>query len=579
MWKTRILVWKSRPFAYNPRMSPFKTKKIPRIEKKWEPSHPQKADSSKHKPDSPKETTLLPKEKTQNNYSRKLLLSLVLVFACVFFFSKVGIEAFKWNEKNGSEHVDLPSLVEEFATQKVEGTVNILIAGIGWKWHDGSDLTDSIMLASLDGERKEVTLLSIPRDLYVAYPEKLWAWRINALYDLWKRRNVGIQYLAAKVSEITGQTIDHYLVIDFAGFKKVIDLLWGVSIDVPEDLTDREYPDNNWGYEIFSVKKWPQIFNGETALKYARSRHSTSDFDRSERQQLIIKSIKEKASDLGIISDIDKLGEIYSALINNLDTDLSLAKLGEIAFTFSDISSESISIVTLSDFCLSLTKCQAWGYLYAPSRDLFGWNAVIVPENAHANQLSYYTDIRRFVDLTFRFPTLRNGTRDIVIIHDPSKKKRAQEIGFGLAKLWFPISFEKTLTSSTGTIENSHINFYYYEDLKVGIAPDSVSILGLKHIEPGIAYTAVEKNEYINTSGPKIEIVIGKDGNEFFKDLRYPYYLPAPPKATTSWEQQSGSLSNTTKNPAWKVWEKNKANTTSISSEVSVGAADGWENF
>ena len=554
-------------------MSPFKTKKIPRTEKKWEPTPLHKATSSK-------ETIDLPKEKKRFKLSRKLLLSLVLVFACVFFFSKVGIEAFKWNEKNGSEHVDLPSLVEEFATQKVEWTVNILIAGIGWKWHDGSDLTDSIMLASLDWERKEVTLLSIPRDLYVSYPEKLWAWRINALYDLWKRRNVGIQYLAAKVSEITGQTIDHYLVIDFAGFKKVIDLLWGISIDVPEDLTDREYPDNNWGYEIFSVKQWPQIFNGETALKYARSRHSTSDFDRSERQQLIVKSIKEKASDLGIISDIDKLGEIYSALISNIDTDLSLAKLGEIAFTFSDINSENIGIVTLSDFCLSLTKCQAWGYLYAPSRDLFGGNAVIVPENAHANQLSYYTDIRRFVDLTFRYPTLRNASREIVIIHDPSKKKRAQEIGFGLAKLWFPISFEKTLTSSTWAIEKSHINFYYYEDLKVGIPPDSTTILALKYIEPGIPFTAVEKNEFILTSWPKIEIVIGKDGNEFFQDLRFPYYLPAPPKATTSGEILTWGLTNTGKTPTWKIWDKNKTKTPSISSEVTVASQDdGWENF
>lgn len=554
-------------------MSPFKTKKIPRIEKKG-------IESPKlhHPAPSSVEIKNWWDEKKKKKFSRKSILILTLLAVSVFFFSKVGIEAFKGNEKHGSENVNLPSLIQEFTTQKVEWTVNILIAGIGWKWHDGSDLTDSIILASLDGARKEVTLLSIPRDLYVSYPEKLWAWRINALYDLWKRKNVGIQYLAAKVSEITGQTIDHYLVIDFTGFKKVIDLLGGISIDVPEDLNDREYPDDNWGYEVFSVKKGPQIFDGETALKYARSRHSTSDFDRSERQQLIVKSIKEKASDLGIIKNIDKLGEIYNALISNIDTDLSLAKLGEIAFSFSDIKSEDIGIVTLSDFCLSLVKCQAWSYLYAPSRDLFGWNAVIVPENAHAQKLSYYVDIRRFVDLTFRYPTLRNAAREIVIIHDPAMKKRAQEIGFGLAKLWFPISFEKTLTASTGAIEKSHVNFYWYEELKVGITPDSTSVLALKYLEPGIPYTSVEKNEFINTSGPRIEVVIGKDGNEFFKDLRFPYYLPAPPKTTTSGEILSGSLSNTGKNTI-KSSEKNKTKSPSLSSELSVSPIDGWENF
>lgn len=557
-------------------MSPFKTKRIHKPLKKTPDFENSKGNPPvKTEKIAPPESEWIKKEKRL--LSKKIILIFVLILCIGFFFTKVGIEAFKWNEKNGSENVHLPSLVEEFATQKVEGTVNILIAGIGGKWHDGSDLTDSIILASLDGERKEVTLLSIPRDLYVSYPEKLWAGRINALYDLWKRRNVWIQFLAAKVSEITWQTIDHYLVIDFAGFKKVIDLLGGISIDVPEDLTDREYPDDNWWYEVFSVKKWPQIFSGEIALKYARSRHSTSDFDRSERQQLIVKSIKEKASDLGIITDLDKLTDIYNALLENIDTDLSIAKLGEIAFTFSDVASENIGIVTLSDFCISLVKCQAWGFLYAPSRDLFGGSAVIIPENAHAGKLSYYTDIRRFVDLTFRYPTLRNASRDIVIIHDATKKKRAQEIWIGLAKLGFPISFEKTLTASTGAIEKSHINYYWYEDLKVGIHPDSPTIQALKYIESWIPFTAVERNEYINNSWPRIEIVIGKDGDEYFTDLKYPYYIPAPPKTTTSWEALSWSTSNSGKAPTKPTQTTTK--TAPPSSEMTIGIDDWWENF
>ena len=138
------------------------------------------------------------------------------------------------------------------------------------------------------------------------------------------------------------------------------------------------------------------------------------------------------------------------------------------------------------------------------------------------------------MDLTFRYPLLRTSQREIVIVHDPSMKKRAQEIGFGLAKLGFPISFEKSISTSTGSIEKSHINYYWYEDLKVGIDPNASTMQALKYIEPAIPYTGVEKNEYINNSGPRVEIVIGKDGNEYFKDLKYPYYLPAPPKSTTS---------------------------------------------
>lgn len=111
------------------------------------------------------------------------------------------------------------------------------------------------MLASLNNDDKRVTLLSIPRDLYVAYPLEKGAGKINSLYELGINNKVGIKYLADKVSEITGQQIDHYVVIDFSGFKNIIDTLGGVQVDVPEDLIDTEYPDDNWGYETLIVRK------------------------------------------------------------------------------------------------------------------------------------------------------------------------------------------------------------------------------------------------------------------------------------------------------------------------------------
>jgi LCP family protein required for cell wall assembly len=546
-------------------MSPFKTKKLPKKAEKIS------SDSEQTHPN------IL--EKTRKNISPKALVAILLGLLSIFFVGQLALRAFQGNEQNGSE-VYIPKwVVEEYVTKKVVGTTNMLIAGIWWKWHDGADLTDSIMLASLDGKTHMVTLLSIPRDLYVAYPKGKWSGKINWLYDIGKRDKVGITYLADKVSEITWQTIDHYMVIDFTGFKEVIDILDWVSIDVPEDLLDREYPDENWGYMTFSVKKWPQIFDGETALKYARSRHSTSDFDRSNRQQLIIKWIKEKASDLGIISNPAKIAEIYNALISHLDTDLSIASMGEIALSFSDIKSEDIDIVSLSDSCFSITKCAPWSYLYAPSRDIFGGSAVVIPENAQANKLSYYDSIRKFVDTTFRFPGLRKSPREIVIIADPSMKKHGQEIGMGLAKLGFPISFEKSFMVATGSIATSHVNIYWNSDLSVGINPNSVPVEALKYIEEALPYILVEQNEYITTSWPKIEIVIGKDWNEYFQDMKSVYYIPAPPKEISSWEITS---------VAWSVWKKansgtsEKTNTnkpiSSVSGEKKVIPGT-WENF
>ncbi len=543
-------------------MSPFKTKKLPKKIREI-PSF-----SEKEAPASPI-SSLIPKKK----FSSKLVVGLLIAGITIFFLGQLTLRAFRWNEKYGSETFTPRTIVEEFITQKVKGTTNILIAWIWGRWHDWSDLTDSIMLASLDSEKNTVTLLSIPRDLYIAYPNGKWSGRINSLYDLGKRDKVGITNLADKVSEITGQTIDHYFVIDFSGFKDIVNILGWVSIDVPESIIDKEYPDDNWGYMTFKVEKWLQVFDWDTALKYARSRHSTSDFDRSNRQQLIIKWIKDKASELGIITDSSKISEIYNAIISHLDTDLSIADMTQTALAFSDIKSKDIGVVSLSDACFSMIKCAPWAYLYSPSRDLFGGSAVIIPENAQANKLSFYTDIRRFVDLTFRFPLLRTSPREIVLVSDPSMKRRAQEIGKGLAKLGFPISFERSLIIATGAIEKSHVNIYWNSDLSVGIDPNSAPIEALKYIEESLPYTIVERNEFANSSGPKIEIVIGKDGDSYLKEIRSVYYIPAPPKAITSWEIST----------EWKVTTKKEVKIPTkswslVSWEKQILPGQ-WENF
>jgi LCP family protein required for cell wall assembly len=556
-------------------MSPFKTKKLPK-----QVLHAVKKPSFAGIPSLETDIDTPPKKL----YGPKIFFIILFGGLAIFFLSQVAIEAFKGQEKNGSENAKntpiITEMTEIFNPQKIEGTMNILIAGIGGRWHEWSDLTDSIMLASLDSERDEVTLLSIPRDLFVAYPDRLWAGRINSLYDLGKRNNLGVWYLRSKITEITGQTIDKYIVIDFNGFTKMVDALGGINIDVPEDLVDKEYPDNNWWYETFIVRAWLQTFNGEIALKYARSRHSTSDFDRSERQQLIIKAIKEKATDLGVITDTDKIGEIYTALTANIDSDMSLVEMAKFAYSFSDVKSEDISIVNLSDSCLSVTKCQPGSYLYAPSRELFGGNAVMIPENAYAQKLSYYKDIRTFVDLTFRFPDLRGSPREIVFIYDPKEKSRAQEIALGLAKLWFPVSFEKALTVATGSIDATHVNVYWHEELQVGINPDSPSVEALRYIEPALPISLVTQNEYINTAWPRIEIVIWKDADEYFKDIKYPYYIPAPPKSNASGEISSGTIkSGSTTNTGARV-QASKKNTETVSWEKwLVPRLGDWENF
>jgi len=90
------------------------------------------------------------------------------------------------------------------------------------------------------------------------------------------------------VGGILGKEITHYVLIDFDGFRRLIDAVGGIDIDVPKRLYDASYPTRNWGYTVVDIPAGLQHFDGDKALKYARSRYSTSDFDRSKRQQLIL---------------------------------------------------------------------------------------------------------------------------------------------------------------------------------------------------------------------------------------------------------------------------------------------------
>lgn len=483
--------------------------------------------------------TPLPSSPAKRKFWIRFFLGIAIMLATVLFGYVFATNLMNKNEWNmpGSSHTFSPIISGDFLSAKKEWTINILIAGIWGKWHDGSDLTDSIMLASINRDEKKITLLSIPRDLYVAYPEQKWAGKINSLYSLGNIDKVWVKYLADKVSEITGQEINHYVIIDFSGFKKIIDILWWIEVDVPEDLIDREYPDDNWGYETLVVRKWLQTMDGDLALKYARSRHSTSDFDRSVRQQLIIKAIKDKLFGASTITSPTKVGDLFAAVMDHLDTDLSLTNMAEMAFGLRTIQNDNITIFSLTNECGAIKTCLAGSYLYTPSRELFWWASVIIPENARINKLSYYDDIRRFVDISFRYPELRKSTDEIVIISTKSQSKKAQSIAYSLKKLGFPLSSRTPLYTATGEIMTSHVNIYWHEDVEVGINPKtSMPVSALKYLEEWLQYNTVPHNEYINTDGPKIEIVLGDDIENYFPFITPVYYIPEPPPTVTSWE-------------------------------------------
>lgn len=274
-----------------------------------------------------------------------------------------------------------------------DGFINVLLLGVGDADHDGVDLTDTVMVASVDPRKtKSAFLLSLPRDLYALSSEKMGEGRINSLYRDYKNALIrggmepgeaskeALKQLGTEIGSFIGLPISGTIKVTFSGFVEAVDLLGGVDIDVPYDIVDTEYPGPNYSYETFSIRKGPQHLDGETALKYARSRHTTSDFSRSARQQQILSALSEKATSQGLLKSASKATEMLSILSKNIESTYSVRELLGFVSIAKAIDTSRISGMQLNDqngLYNSLTE--QGGFLYAPPREEFDGAAVFLP--------------------------------------------------------------------------------------------------------------------------------------------------------------------------------------------------------
>lgn len=188
---------------------------------------------------------------------------------------------------------------------KEDGFVNVLILG------ENAGLTDTIMIASINTKTRKITLLSVPRDLF--YNGR----KINEYYE-----KFGMDEMQKAIKAVTGIAIEKYVVVDMSSFVDIIDQVGGIDLDVPKNITDSSYPGPNHTYTTVSFKKGYQHMNGTSALKYARSRKSTTDFDRSERQQQIIMALRQKAEEMNLKDDLGKLSEMYNTIKDKVVTNI-----------------------------------------------------------------------------------------------------------------------------------------------------------------------------------------------------------------------------------------------------------------
>ena len=324
-----------------------------------------------------------------------------------------------------------------------DGRINILLLGVGGKDHPGGTLADTIQLVSINPKTKQVALLSIPRDLRVTIPGA-GVNKINyahAYGELNPKTGGGPAVTRQVVSQVLDQPIHYYVRMDFDGFVKLVDALGGVDIDVEKAINDPFYPAPDMiRYDPFKISAGQQHLDGKTALKYVRSRETTSDFDRSRRQQQMLQALKERALSLNILANPKKVNEIAAILGNHVRTDFAtweIARAIEVATR--DVGGYSLVTRVLSS---------GTGEPLVPVND---GGYFLVPRTGN------FKEIQRIAANIFTEPLLKEEGAKIEVVNASGKSSLLSEVVTSLKNEGYTVLASRT---SSSTISETTIYDY-----------------------------------------------------------------------------------------------------------------------
>lgn len=225
-----------------------------------------------------------------------------------------------------------PDQIPEAAPLLDEGgqdIINILLLGSDTFNSNNSGRTDLIVIVSVNRTAGTVSMLSVPRDLYVYIPDYR-VYRINSAYARGVQTNHpggGAAMLIETIRYNLGIEIDHYARVDFSRFRRIVNDLGGVDISVDCALEDWRLkspeldPNVEENWEIFTLPVGVYRMDGDLALWYARSRRTTSDFDRGRRHMALLRAIYRRIQSLNLIQQI---ADVYPQLLELVETDLTL---------------------------------------------------------------------------------------------------------------------------------------------------------------------------------------------------------------------------------------------------------------
>jgi LCP family protein required for cell wall assembly len=230
--------------------------------------------------------------------------------------------------------VPLPTVPSECG-----GPESMTIALLGLDTREGdygrSSRTDAITLVRLNFGRPSATLLTIPRDLYVALPnleaQGIYEQRINTAFlygEVYGVPGGGPAEFKQTIELNFGIRVDRYVLAHFPAFIAAVDAVGGIEIDVPKPIYDPSFPDGDGATFLFELPAGRQTMDGQTALRYVRTRHQDDDYQRGHRQQQVLLAIRDRLTRPEVIPQIPAL---VAALINAGQTDLTPGELAALA--------------------------------------------------------------------------------------------------------------------------------------------------------------------------------------------------------------------------------------------------------
>lgn len=253
--------------------------------------------------------------------------------------------------------------------------INVLVLGLDRRPYErGPSRTDTVLLLSLDPAARSAAMLSIPRDLWVhiPYPEPGFENRINTAHfygEVDAYPEGGGPGLAMRTVEVNlGIPVRHYVRLNFDGFRRMVDLVGGVEIEVEREILDARYPTDDDRPMTIHIPSGRVNMDGETALRYVRTRATPgADLDRLQRQQQVVLALRERVLSLRMLP---RLPQLLAVMPEVVDTNLSPAQVLTLARLASQVPEERIQRVAIDGTMVKPVIMPDGAQVLLPCREL-----------------------------------------------------------------------------------------------------------------------------------------------------------------------------------------------------------------